>query len=259
MTAEIFDLTAGASMGVCPVAADVLSPTSGFAGDTAFVVWSPLGGSRAETNVVTWSTTSGVLNGPMETGGQPIGGQPSSATVCAAMSGMWVQAYGLGTLSVITTDGTLRTQIVFPDSLGAARPFPTMVFPLNPEQLLVVNPGLPAAAVVEPLTSIIDVSKELASHQGYGSGTLSPWTADTDGTYLYVADTSGAQGGIWVYEVPALELVDRWLSTTPFAAVQASADGLFALARDQALLFVLNADGAIQSATELSAPPLTLV
>jgi hypothetical protein len=140
-----------------------------------------------------------------------------------------------------------------------ARPFSTTLFALADDGLLVVNPGLAAAAIVDPVAVEVSSSARLAGGPGFASGLLSTWTADTDGSYLYVADTSGAQGGIWVYEVPSLQLVDRWLSTTPFAALQVSSAGvIFAIGQDQPILFVLNADGAIQAATELAAPPTRL-
>jgi hypothetical protein len=127
--------------------------------------------------------------------------------------------------------------------------------------LVVVHPGIPAAAVVDGATGSVRSQTRLASQQGVARGLLSGWSVDASRDYLYVADSSGTQGGVWVYDLPSLQLADRWLSTTAFAAVRCASDGsaIYAIGQDTPLAFVLTPQGGIASATELAAQPTGLL
>jgi hypothetical protein len=252
LVVEIFDLSAGSSLGSQIVAHNVLSPAGGFAGGVAVVAWSSLSGPR-QTQVATI----------------PLAGNPASAIAqappvvfgsvaplsSASANAVWVQALGISRLATVNSAGKVQILPVFGDGLASARPFPTSLFILADERLLVVNPGIPAAARIDPVSGAVDLAQELASRPGSASGTLQSWSADIDSDYLYVADTSPLQGGIWVYSLTSLALVDRWLSTTSFAALRCANDGvLFAVANSQPTILIIN-QGAIQSATELTTMP----
>lgn len=255
---EVFDLSAMTSVGSAALGSSSPATSCGFAGDVVAAWWTDfgLGGQR---HAVAQAVQSMGTQPMQPISSEALTGLPGGAAI-STPGGLWIEIVDQNTLQVVAPTGQVDTVVVFPVDWGTAKPFPTGLFTFN-DAVVVVNPGVPAAAVVDAASGNVQAVTKLASQQGVARGLLSSWSMDVSADKLYVADNSGNQGGIWVYELPSLQLADRWLSSTAFAAVRCSPDGntIYAIGQDAPLAFVLTSDGAVASATELTAQPSELL
>ncbi len=254
---EVFSLGSRSAIGHHALTTGALSQTCGFAGHSVLATWTEPGPDQ----------TIRLLSQPAQSFGSapmhPVHakGMVPASGLQQSHSKLWVQSAGFNAVQFVNSGLQAGHVAVFPQEWGAAKPFPTKLIGLPDGNLLMVNCGIPAAAIIDGTSAQVRSATMLASQPGNPRLALGEWTATATATRLYVADSSARQGGIWVYELPELKLVDRWLSGTAFAAVSAAPDGsaIFAIAREHPLVLSLTPDGTTVAATELPEQPSAIV
>jgi hypothetical protein len=250
---EVFSLGSGSAIGHHFLTTGALSQSGGFAGHSVLATWTEPGPEQ----------TIRLLSQPAASfGSAPMrhvraAGMAPASGLQQSHSQLWVQSAGFNAIQFVNSSLQAGRVGVFPDEWGAAKPFPTRLIGLADGKLLIVNCGIPAAAIIEGNSPHVVSKTMLANQPGNPRLALGEWTADAVGRRLYVADSSARQGGIWVYDLPSLRLADRWMSGTAFSAVSAAPDGsaIFAVAREHPLVFSITADGTTVAATELPEQP----
>ncbi len=188
-----------------------------------------------------------------------IGGlMPQHASSVSLASGSFVRALGMNGAEIVNSD--LTTTQLRPLTGTSAKPSPASVLAIDAETALLVNPGLPSAATLNTTTAAVQSSAVLSNFPPLMATPLRRWVAACSSTTLYVADMNG---GIWVYNLPTLQLADRWLSSTPFAAVVVPPAGaaIFAITPSMAaqpLAMSLSPSGAVIATAELPFAPTGL-
>jgi hypothetical protein len=250
---EVFRLAPAAPIGHQFLAADVLALSCGFAAHSVLVSWTEPG--RDQTVKLMSQSARLMGTAPLE----PVhsAGMTPAVGLGLSHSGLWAQSVGFRAVQFVNSGLKASQANMFPADWGAAKPYPTRLISIDDTDLLVVNGGIPAAAIWDGRDARLVSSELLANQPGDPRSSMGQWTVDATKTHLYVADSSPRQGGVWVYDLPSLSLVDRWLSSTAFSALKCSADGstIFALARDRPLVFSITPEGKTVAATELPQRP----
>jgi hypothetical protein len=254
---EVFDLAGAVPVGHQLLTSGALSQNCGFAGQSVLATWTEPGPAQ-EVKVLSQSARS-VGSAPMHS--VSAAGMTPATGLQQSRSGLWAQSVGFDTIQFVNSSLKAGQVRVFPADWGAAKPYPTRLIGIGDSGLLVVNCGIPAAAIVQGNDAHVASAALLANQAGNPRLSMGQWSADASETHLYVADSSPRQGGVWVYELPSLRLVDRWLSSTAFAAVSCSPDGstIFAIARERPLVFSITPEGRTVAATELPKQPSGII
>jgi hypothetical protein len=271
---ETFDLTSMRSLGLVELDSNVdYAPIGsiGYAADNTIFVFSRerSSGEEPTTSFTCRALVDGKLSAESSLPetvavGSIYEGLPysilSSTVIAQQTSNLTLDYLNIFTGQVETELPLLATL----DRSVSAKGLPSRILSAGEGRIVYVRAGRGADLIdlaSQTVLASVEISADVATRDGTPTLRQLFAAVDTVNERLLVADARPNQGGIWVYDLANLVLVDRWLSSTRVEGLYCGlmSGTLFATALGTSLTLALDTNGNVQSTFERSGYTTTLI